>query len=190
MILSTAFSEGNKDVPRNLLESRPMEQQSKPSWLDKSAKALALPGFLLALFSVGWQVYTYRESREESPMVRASLTQELSGDHLPLNRDRHGKLTIEVTNLSTRTMQIKSITLSGWKRVWVLHSPNEKNPTFPLETGDTLSREMEWDYAKYPVFELDESQPVDFLVGVETTRAVHQQHVSINAITITSTIPR
>jgi hypothetical protein len=51
-----------------------MEQQSKPSWLDKSTKALALLGFLLALFSVGWQVYTYRESHEESPMVRASLT--------------------------------------------------------------------------------------------------------------------
>jgi hypothetical protein len=167
-----------------------MEQQSKPSWLDKSAKALALPGFLLAIFSVGWQVYTYRESHEESPMVRASLTQELIGDHLPLNRERHGKLTIEVTNLGNRIMQIKTITLSAWKRVWVLHSPDEKNPTFPLETGDTLSREMEWDYAKYPVFELDESQPVNFLVDVETTRAVHQQHVSINAITVTSTIPR
>ncbi len=167
-----------------------MEQLSKPSWLDKSAKALALPGFLLALFSVGWQVYTYRESREESPMVRASLTQELKGDHLQLNRDRHGKLTIEVTNLGNRTMQIKTIALSAWKRVWVLHSPEEKNPTFSLETGHTLSRQIEWDYAKYPISELDESQPADFLVEVETTRAVHQQHVNINAITVTSTIPR
>jgi len=43
-----------------------MEQQSKPSWLDKSAKALALPGFFLALFSVGWQVYTFRESHEKA----------------------------------------------------------------------------------------------------------------------------
>jgi hypothetical protein len=167
-----------------------MEQQSKPSWLDKSAKALALPGFLLALFSVGWQVYTYRESREESPMVRASLTQELKGDHLQFNRDRHGKLTIEVTNLGNRTMQIKSITLSAWKRVWVLHSPEKNKPTFPLQTGHTLSRQIDWDYVKYPIFELDESQPADFLVEVETTRAVHPQHVHINAITVTSTIPR
>jgi hypothetical protein len=95
-----------------------MEQQSKPSWLDKSAKALALPGFLLALFSVGWQVYAYQESREESPMVRASLTQELKGEHLQFNRDTRGKVTIEVTNLGKRTMQIKSITLSAWKHVW------------------------------------------------------------------------
>jgi len=175
---------------QNLLESRPMEQQSKPSWLDKSTKALALLGFLLALFSVGWQVYTYRESHEESPMVRASLTQELKGDHLLFNRDRHGKLTIEVTNLGKRTMQIKSITLSAWKRVWVLHSPEEKRPTFCLETGNTLSRQIEWDYVKYPIFELDESQPADFLVEVETTRANHQQHVHINAITVTSTIPK
>jgi hypothetical protein len=175
---------------RNLLESRPMELQSKPSWLDKSAKALALPGFLLALFSVGWQVYTYREGHEESPMVRASLTQELKVDHVQFNRDRHGKLTIEVTNLGNRVMQIKSVTLSAWKRVWVLHSPEDTNPTFSLETGHTLSKQIEWDYVKYPIFELDESQPADFLVEVQTTRAVHQQHVHINAITITSTIPR
>jgi len=167
-----------------------VEQQTKPSWLDKSAKALALPGFLLALFSVGWQVYTYRESHEESPMVRASLTQEWKGGHLQFNRDRHGKLTIEVTNLGKRTMQIKNITLSGWKRVWVLHSPEEKSPTVPLETGHTLSRQIEWDYVKYPIFELDESQPADFLVEVETTRAIHQQHVEINSITVTSTVPR
>src|SRR5438876_1298816 len=153
-----------------------MEQQSKPSWLDKSAKALALPGFFLALFSVGWQVYTYRESHEESPMVRATLTQEMKGDHLQFNRDRHGKLTIEVTNLGKRAMQIKSITLSAWKRVWVLHSPNEKSPTFSLETGHTLLSEIGWDYVKYPIFELDESQPADFLIEVETTRGVHQQH--------------
>ena len=166
-------------------------EQSKPSWLDKSAKALALPGFFLALFSVGWQVYTYRESHEESPMVRASLTQEMKGDHLQFNRDRHGELTIEVTNLGNRTMQIKTITLSAWKRVWVLHSPEEKRPTFPLETGHTLSRQIEWDYVKYPIFAFnDQSQPADFLVEVETIRAVHQQHIHINAITITSTIPR
>src|SRR5260370_37481984 len=88
--------------PENLLESRPMEQQSKSSLLVKSAKALALPGFPLALFSLVCQLYTYRESHEESPMVTASLTQELNGDHLQLNRDRHGKLTIEVTNLGNR----------------------------------------------------------------------------------------
>jgi len=166
------------------------ENPGKLSLFDRLTKSLGILGFLLALFSVGWQVYTYRESHEESPMVRASLTQELKGDHLQFNRDRHGKLTIEVTNLGKRTMQIKNITLSAWKRVWVLHSPEEKSPTFPLETGHTLSRQIEWDYVKYPIFELDESQPADFLVEVETTRAIHQQHVHINAITVTSTIPR
>jgi hypothetical protein len=49
---------------------------------------------------------------------------------------------------------------------------------------------MNWDYVKYPIFELDESQAADFLVEVETTRAVHQRHVRINAITVTSTIPQ
>lgn len=123
-------------------------------------------------------------------MVRASLTQEEKIDNLQFNRDRHGTLTIEVTNLGKRTMQIKNITLSAWKRVWVLQSPEEKTPTFPLETGHTLSNEIEWDYMKYPIFELVESQPADFLVEVETTRAIHQQHVHINAITITTKLPR
>jgi hypothetical protein len=167
-----------------------MEQQSKPSLFDKTAKVLALPGFLMDQYSVGWQVYTYRESHEESPMVRATLTQELKGDRLEFNRDTDGKLTIEVTNLGKRTMQIKSVTLSGWNRVWVLHSPESNRPTFSLETGHTLSRQIEWDYTKYPLFQLDESQPADFLIEVETTRAVHHQHVNINVIALTSTIPR
>ena len=170
--------------------STQMEQQEKSSLFDRLTKPLGIMGFLLGLFSVGWQVYTYRESHEESPMVRASLTQELKGDHLQFNRDRHGELTIEVTNLGNRTMQIKTITLSAWKRVWVLHSPNKTSPTFSLETGHTLSSQIEWDYVKYPIFALnDASQPADFLVEVETTRAVHQQHVHINTITVTSTVP-
>jgi hypothetical protein len=32
--------------------------------------------------------------------------------------------------------------------------------------------------------------PADFLVEVETTRAIHQRHVQINSINITSTIPK
>jgi len=87
-------------------------------------------------------------------------------------------------------MQIKNITLSAWKRVWVLYSPEKDHPTFSLETGYTLSRQIDWDYVKYAISELDESQPADFLVEVETTRALHQQHIRVYEITITSTIPQ
>jgi hypothetical protein len=167
-----------------------MEQQNKPSLLEKVAKLLAIPGFFLALFSVGWQVHTYRESHEESPMVRGSLTQEFTTSILKgFNRDKHGKLTIDITNLGSRTMLVKNVTVSAFNRVWIIRAPQENKPTLPLETGQTLSNTMAWDYSKYPIFEMDESEPADFLVQVETTRTVHQQHVHISTITVTSTIP-
>src|SRR5260370_7688798 len=60
--------------PENLLESRPMEQQSKSSLLDKSAKALALPGFLLALFTLGCHSYPYPKSHEQTQTFPPSPT--------------------------------------------------------------------------------------------------------------------
>lgn len=162
---------------------RVMEQENKPR-LDLTTKVFAILGFFLALGSLSWQIYTYRDTHEESPMVRGSLTQEVGEK---FNRDRHGMLTIKVTNLGKQKMQIKSITLSAFKRVWVLPVSNEG--AFSLEPGRTLSHQIQWDYVKYPIFELDESQPADFVVEVETTKAVHQQHVWINSINVTSTVP-
>ena len=166
----------------------PMEVSKSP-WFERLSKLLALPGFLLALFSVGWQVHIYKETHEESPMVRGSLTQEVRGMGLELNKDKHGKLEIEVTNLGRQTMQVKSITLSGWGRTWNMYSPSEKGPTVALEPGHGFSAVKDWNYSKYPVLQLDESLPADFLVEVETARAVHKQHVNINSIILTSTVP-
>lgn len=160
----------------------------KPSWLDRFAKALAVPGFLLAVCSLGWQIYTYRESHEEAPMVQGSLEvtwTRLHGDIEQLYRSgKNGKLVIEVTNIGQRTMQVKSVTLSAFKRVWVLRAPDEKNPTVSLEPGHGLSTETEWDFKKYPLYSNDQSEPADFLVEVQTTKAVHIQHINIHSYTV------
>ena len=152
-----------------------MAHQNKTSLFDRFAKALAVPGFLLAVLSLGWQVYTYQESHEENPRILGSVTQ--TGKQL--NPDKDGKLSIQITNLGKRTMQVKTVTLSGWNRVWILYVPPEKT-TFDVEPGCNLWTQTPWDYEKYPIDIGQSPQPGDFLVTVETTRAVHQQHVFIN----------
>jgi hypothetical protein len=158
--------------------------QDKTSLFDRFAKALAVPAFLLAVLSLGWQVYTYQESHEESPRIHGSVTQ--TGKQL--NPDKDGKLSIQITNLGKRTMQIKTVTLSGWNRVWVLYVPPEK-ATFALPPGCDLWTQTLRDYAKYPIDVGQSPQPADFLVTVETTRAVHQQHVFINTFMLGGPVP-
>ena len=160
-----------------------MAHQNKTSLFDRIAKALAVPGFLLAVLSLGWQVYTYQESHEESPRIHGSVTQ--TGGHV--NPYKNGELSIQITNLGKRTMQIKTVTLAGWNHIWILYVPPEKT-TFALPPGCDLWTQTAWDYAKYPI-DVDSPQPADFLVTVETTRAVHQQHVYINTFFALGVVP-
>jgi hypothetical protein len=99
---------------------------SREKWTVRAALIAVGISALSALFT-GWQAYEAHQAanREESPMVRASLTQEVREGIRP-NTDRHGKLSIEVTNLGHRTMQLKNITLSAWKRVWIVLAPDKK----------------------------------------------------------------
>lgn len=167
-----------------MLDFRIMPLTNKTSLFDRVAKALAIPGFLLAVLSLGWQVYTYQESHEENPRILGSVTQ--TGKQL--NPDQNGTLFFQITNPGKLTMQIKMVTLSGWNRVWVLFVPPEKT-TFALEPGCHLWTRTPWDYAKYPIDVGQSPQPADFLVTVETTRAVHQQHVFINAFSLGGVVP-
>lgn len=167
-----------------------MEQQRKFSLFDWFTKPLGVLGFLLGLFSVGWQVYTYRESHEESPLVRVSPVLNVNeGTRFAIKP--HGEITVEVTNLGQRTMQVKSITLFAGKRVRIIRAPSKEVLTVSLEPGGVFSRQIEWNYGKHPLLneENDESLPEDFFVEVETTRAVHRRHFQLSSLTITSTVP-
>jgi hypothetical protein len=159
----------------------------KFSWWDRIVKGVGVLGFLLACFSLVWQIYTHRESEKENPMVNGSLTQEL-GPKLEFNKDKRGTLGIEITNLGPRTMEIKNVTLAAGANTWILWSPRVQLPTLMLEPGNGFYKELDWDYANYPIFKKDTSQPTDFLVEIETTRGVHRQHVFIRQITVTSTL--
>lgn len=104
---------------------------------DLVARTTAVIGTLLGLFGLWlsysnyrWQQNTYQESHEESPRIHGSVSQ--TGKQL--NPDKLGRLYIQITNLGKRTMQIKTVTLSGWNRVWILYVPPEKT-TFDVEPG-------------------------------------------------------
>jgi len=138
---------------------------------------------LSALFT-GWQAYEAHRAadREDGPMVRVGIVSQA----LPGFPKKTNEMFIEVTNLGPQTMHVKSITLYGWKRVWTIHAPTDKQPTLPLEKGVGFTKRIEWDYAKYPLLsegELSLSLPEDFFVEVETTRAVHRRHIDIGSIT-------
>lgn len=175
------------------------EQQQRESRREGRERVAIRIALLAALFSglaaifTGWQAYEAHKARivadrEESPMVRISLLQTLrEGTRFAVNPQ--GELSVEATNLGHEMMQVKSITLFAGKRYWTIHTATEKQPTLPLQTGVAFTRRIPWDYSKYPLLARDESLPEDFLVEVETTRAVHRRPIAIPSITITSATP-
>jgi hypothetical protein len=99
-----------------------------------------------------------------------------------------GEIEVEVTNLGRRTMQLKNMTLFAGKRVWPLYTPRDMQPTLPLETKVPYVHRVDWDYGKYPLIALDGSLPEDFLIEIETTRAVHRKHFVVASWTLNSLV--
>lgn len=119
-------------------------------------KALGVLGFFLALCSLGWQIYTYRESHEERILAR------LYASRAVINKtggwDPKGEVAVEVVNIGLGPLYLKRVVIQSEndERSFVFYNADEtKGNESPklLQPRESAKFSQEWDFSEHPLRE-------------------------------------
>lgn len=146
-------------------------KDDKPSWLDRLVKALAVAGFLLGLWNLGWQIFTFRwqkEIYEESVAERILARLSASRTFNKKGWDAKGEVAVEVVNIGSRPLYLKSVVIQTENDESLVFynadAPKGNESTKLLQPSESAKYSQEWDFSEHPLREWP--KPPDSTIAV------------------------
>jgi hypothetical protein len=180
----------SQDDRKRLAKSSARRYMSKnpPDWWARFFAGLGIiigvGGLVLTYNNYRWQKAVYEKSLEERILVQLSGEYRLS---LPLAQETElsptGKLAVEVVNLGTQPIYLKSVTvqIGEHSASFYKHNPLTTNePMRRLEPAEAASYKVEWP----PLVEDIDKEWGTGIVEVETTKKRFSQSAQISRITV------
>jgi hypothetical protein len=168
--------------------------KNPPDWWARFFAGLGIiigvGGLLLTYNNNRWQKEVYEKSLEERIFVQLNGEYSLS---LPLAQETElsptGKLAVEVVNLGTQPIYLKSVTVQVGEHSasFYKHNPLTTNePMRRLEPGEAASYKAEWQFEGHGTLlaeDIDKGRGIGIVV-VETTKKRFSQSAQISRITV------
>lgn len=160
---------------------------------DRIAHVLGVVGFILALCSLSWQIFTYRESRVERVTARVTLQHTYKENEEAHDVEKKGDVSVEVVNIGQQALYLRRVSIEPYVPtvgreqlvLYEAHGPSDFERLEP--SASEIFWRRNWQSEEIPLFPEDEKSQTEYCVVVQSTKGeILRSPVKIAEISITS----